>query len=428
MGLFFDRYTGGEKSLLIHPYGLEESGSEHIAEFHDLALSSGVNIFDLMRIHVRKIEPRHFISKGKVEEVKQQVCENDVEVILFNHTLSPSQEKNLETALCCRVVDRIGLILDIFAQRARTHEGKLQVELAQLKHLSTRLVKGWTHLERQKGGIGLRGPGETQLETDRRLLRARIRTINARLDKVRKQRVQTRRSRVRAGIPQISIVGYTNAGKSTLFNQLTSSSVYVKDQLFATLDPTIRQLNLPHFGSVVLADTVGFIRHLPHTLVEAFRATLEEVTVADLILHVVDCSSETCSDNIDQVYNVLREIGACHIPCLYVYNKVDSLPETDAWIDRDEYNVPCRVWVSALQGDGLDLLQKAITEKITDNRVWASVMLRQDQGKIRAKLYSMGAVHAESITKAGDIVLEVCLPQQRLEMILGVQGEKDNPS
>ena len=421
--MFFDRYAGGEKSLLVHPEGLDESEREDEREFRELALSSGVEITDLVSVNSTKISPRTFITPGKVEEIKQQVKTFGVELVLVNHALSPSQEKNLEAEFQCRVVDRTGLILDIFAQRARTHEGKLQVELAQLEHLSTRLVRGWTHLERQKGGVGLRGPGETQLETDRRLLRAWIKSINKRLEKVRKQRDQTRRSRQRAEIPQASIVGYTNAGKSTLFNHITSANVYAEDQLFATLDPTLRRLNLPNLGPVILADTVGFIRHLPHRLIEAFRATLEESAAADLLIHVVDCASEERDDNIEQVQHVLQEIDAGELPQLLVYNKVDLLPQMSPRIDRDEQGRPQSVWVSALNDEGLDLLTQAVAERLAQDIVHQHITLGHEQGRLRAQFYALGVVRSESVQEDGNITLEVCLPRSELARLL-----KDHPS
>ena len=416
--MFFDRYTGGEKSLLVHPEGLQASEREDAQEFYELAVSSGVTVLDTVMVSGVKITPRYFLTSGKVEEIKQQVLSSGVELVLFNHALSPGQERNLEAAFQCRVVDRIGLILDIFAQRARTHEGKLQVELAQLQHLSTRLVRGWTHLERQKGGVGLRGPGETQLETDRRLLRIRVKSITKKLDKVRKQRDQTRRSRQRAEIPQVSIVGYTNAGKSTLFNSITSSEVYVADQLFATLDPTLRCLQLPDIGSVILADTVGFIRHLPHRLIESFRATLEELTSSELLLHLVDCASDDKDDNIEQVCHVLSEIDAAGIPQLLVYNKIDLLADTGARIDRDENGMPYRVWVSVLSGEGMDLLVQAITERLSRNIVHRYLMLDYTHGSLRAMFYEMGAVLSESAEESGKLCLEVRMPEDKLQRLL----------
>jgi GTP-binding protein HflX len=354
--------------------------------------------------------PRTFIGSGKLEEIRDEVNLQEAEVVMFNHILSPSQERNLEQELECRVLDRTGLILDIFAQRARTHEGKLQVELAQLQHVATRLVRGWTHLERQKGGIGLRGPGETQLETDRRLLRIRIKSITARLEKVRKQRDQGRRSRKRQEIPTVSLVGYTNAGKSTLFNYITDSGVYAADQLFATLDPTLRRLELENVGPVVLADTVGFIAHLPHKLVEAFKATLEETLNADLLLHVIDAASDEREDNIYQVHEVLQEIGADEIPRLEIYNKLDLL-EQKPRIDRNADGVPERVWLSAATGDGVSLLLQAVSEVVGQDMVDEQLEIAPDQGGLRAALYRLGAVESENYSDDGVAHLQVRLPR-----------------
>ena len=311
--------------MLVHLNLDSESEREDPREFEELVLSAGGDPAAYVMGARSAPHPGTFVGSGKLEEIRDEVALREAEVVMFNHVLSPSQERNLEQELECRVLDRTGLILDIFAQRARTHEGKLQVELAQLQHVSTRLVRGWTHLERQKGGIGLRGPGETQLETDRRLLRVRIKSITGRLAKVHKQRDQGRRSRRRAEVPTVSLVGYTNAGKSTLFNRLTASDVYAADQLFATLDPTLRRIDVSDLGPVILADTVGFIRHLPHKLVEAFRATLEESRESDFLLHVVDACSEEREDNIFQVNEVLHEIGADTVPFLMVYNKIDLM-------------------------------------------------------------------------------------------------------
>jgi GTP-binding protein HflX len=350
------------------------------------------------------------VGAGKLEEIRDEVAQHEAEVVMFNHSLSPSQERNLERELKCRVLDRTGLILDIFAQRARTHEGKLQVELAQLQHMSTRLVRGWTHLERQKGGIGLRGPGETQLETDRRLLRARIKSITARLEKVRKQRDQGRRARRRQEIPTVSLVGYTNAGKSTLFNAITKSAVYVADQLFATLDPTLRRVELENVGPAVLADTVGFIAHLPHKLVEAFKATLEETLNADLLLHVVDAASGERDDNVFQVMDVLSEIGADQIPRLEVYNKLDLLARPPR-IERNAEGDPVRVWLSATTGEGVDLLLQAISELLGEDMVNEALDLTPDQGGLRAALYRLGAVESEDYADDGTAHLQVRLPR-----------------
>ena len=419
--MFFERQEGGERAVLVHPECLDDQMREDPREFQELVRSANVESVAFITVTSSKITPRYFVGVGKLDEIRQQVMAAEADVVLFNHTLSPSQERNLEAELKCRVVDRTGLILDIFAQRARTHEGKLQVELAQLEYMSTRLVRGWTHLERQKGGVGLRGPGETQLETDRRLLRARIKSIQARLEKVRKQRDQTRRSRQRADIPLVSLVGYTNAGKSTLFNTITQSDVFAADQLFATLDPTLRRLQISELGPVILADTVGFIRHLPHKLVQAFRATLEESAMADLLLHVIDCADPERQGNIQQVHNVLEEIKAHEIPQLQVYNKIDLLGMAPR-IDRDEKDRPYRVWISAKQEKGLDLLQRAIAELLGDDLVHEFLPIPHNLGRLRARLYAMGVVQSESYNDEGLPVLEVRMPKMELQRLILQEG------
>jgi len=396
--------------VLVHLNLDSEAEREDPREFEELVLSAGGDPAAYLMGSRSAPHPRTFVGEGKLAEIAAAVHEHDAEVVIFNHQLSPSQERNLERELKCRVLDRTGLILDIFAQRARTHEGKLQVELAQLQHMSTRLVRGWTHLERQKGGIGLRGPGETQLETDRRLLRQRIKSITARLEKVRRQRAQGRRSRQRQEIPTVSLVGYTNAGKSTLFNSLTSAEVYAADQLFATLDPTLRRLQLDNVGPVVLADTVGFISHLPHKLVEAFKATLEETLSADLLLHVIDAASAEREDNIYQVQEVLAEIGAEDIPRLEVYNKLDLL-QREPRIERDAGGRPERVWLSAQSGEGIDLLLQAMTELLGEDMVSEALSLAPDQGGLRAALYRLGAVKSEDYDPDGTAHLQVYLPR-----------------
>lgn len=408
--------------MLVHLDLNDDREREDPQEFMELARSAGVESSAFINAGCKQPSPRFFVGPGKVDEIRQLVVLHDVDVVLFNHALSPSQERNLEKELKCRVIDRTGLILDIFAQRARTFEGKLQVELAQLQHMSTRLVRGWTHLERQKGGIGLRGPGETQLETDRRLLRARIKSITRRLDKVRRQREQGRRSRQRAEVPQISLVGYTNAGKSTLFNSVTESIVYAADQLFATLDPTLRRLELMDVGPVVLADTVGFIRHLPHKLIEAFRATLEETRQADLLLHVIDSHDPERLDNIEQVHSVLKEIGADEVPVLQVYNKIDLLEGVEAKIQRDDQGRPVRVWASAISGAGLELVQQAIIELLADDMLQGQLTLKPAQGKIRARLYKLGAIQSEAYSEEGDIVLDIRLPKPDFERLSKQEG------
>lgn len=438
--MFFDRPDAGERALLVHceftswsrpsrdaaKSQAEQSGAEVSLgrfsacpdEFFDLAQSAGVE--PLVRVSARRKlpTPNLFIGKGKVEELKQLVAEQKIDVVLFNHSLSPSQERNLEQELCCRVLDRTGLILDIFAQRARSHAGKLQVELAQLEHISTRLVRGWTHLERQKGGIGMRGPGESQLETDRRLLRERIKWITQRLNRVNAQRQQGRRARKKAELPTVALVGYTNAGKSTLFNQLTAGRVYTADQLFATLDPTLRALDIPHFGQIILADTVGFVRHLPHQLVAAFRATLEEAAEADLLIHVVDVSAEDIGANISAVKTVLKEIGAGEIPVLEVMNKVDCVPEIQPGIERTSDGQPRKVFLSAKMNQGMDSLTTALAELLGGRRWQGEIKLRLDQSKLRAQLYEAGAVVAESYSDVGDCCLQLSYPESELQRIL----------
>lgn len=419
--MFFDRPASGELAILVHLELAQAGTNDDPREFEELVLSAGGDPVAMLSGARATPNAKFFIGTGKLEELKALVAEHKAELVIFNHTLSPSQERNLEKELACRVLDRTGLILDIFAQRARTHEGKLQVELAQLHHMSTRLIRGWTHLERQKGGIGLRGPGETQLETDRRLLRARIKTLEKRLEKVRKQRDQGRRARSRAEIPTVSLVGYTNAGKSTLFNALTSADVYVQDQLFATLDPTMRRIELDRVGAAVLADTVGFISHLPHRLVEAFRATLEEAVNSDLLLHVVDAASDERQRNMEQVQEVLTEIGADQIPQLCVYNKSDLLGDLPARIDRDELGRPIAVWVSAKNHTGLDLLRQALVELLGNQIFEGQVRLDSQMGSLRARFHRANAVVEEHYQDDGGCVLWIRLPETDLNRILAAE-------
>ncbi len=420
--MFFERPGGGERAILVHLDGQDPAAREDPQEFQELARSAGAETVGFVNVSRHQPSAKFLIGSGKVEELHDLVKDGEVELVIFNHTLTPSQERNLERALECRVLDRTGLILDIFAQRARTHEGKLQVELAQLEHMSTRLVRGWTHLERQKGGIGLRGPGETQLETDRRLLRVRIRQIKQRLEKVRGQREQARRGRRRADIPSVSLVGYTNAGKSTLFNALTESEVYAANQLFATLDPTLRRLELEDVGPVILADTVGFIRHLPHKLVESFRATLEESSNADLLLHVIDAHEPERDQQIEQVLAVLGEIGANELPMLEVYNKLDLLEGIEPQIQRDADGKPQRVWVSARDGLGLDLLRQAVAELLGDDLFAGTLRLPQRLGRLRAQFFELGAVQRETHDEEGGSLLEVRLPRVELNRVISREG------
>lgn len=420
--MFFERPGGGERALLIHLEGQAPEAREDPEEFLELARSAGAEVVAFVNVPRHQPTARFLIGSGKVDEIRERVHADGIELVIFNHTLTPSQERNLEKAFECRVLDRTGLILDIFAQRARTHEGKLQVELAQLEHMSTRLIRGWTHLERQKGGIGLRGPGETQLETDRRLLRVRIRQIKQRLEKVRGQRELARRGRKRAEVPVVSLVGYTNAGKSTLFNALTEADVYAANQLFATLDPTLRRLDFDDVGPVILADTVGFIRHLPHKLVEAFRATLEESSNADLLLHVIDAHEPERDLQIEQVYSVLKEIGADELPTLEVYNKLDLLPGVAPQIQRDDSGRPVRVWLSAREGVGLDLLRQALSELLGDDLFCGTLRLPQRLGRMRAQFFALGAVQQEAHDEEGATLLTVRLPRVELNRLASREG------
>ncbi len=411
----FERWQGGERAILVQLNLPDLDSEDALAEFEDLARSANAEILGVITGSRAKPEVKYYVGKGKAEEIQEQVAALGADLVLVNHELSPSQERNLERLLQCRVVDRSGLILDIFAKRARTFEGKLQVELAQLQHLSTRLIRGWTHLERQKGGIGLRGPGETQLETDRRLLRERIKSIHKRLEKVRRSRDQNRQARRKASMLTVSLVGYTNAGKSTLFNALTGEHIYVADQLFATLDPTMRKLELPGSSDVILADTVGFIRSLPHHLIEAFRATLEETQQADLLLHVIDINDPNWRDTVEAVEEVLKELAVDDIPLIKVFNKIDMQQRWEPKVDYSGKH--CKVWLSSVSGAGLDLLKNAIAAELHGDIVIETICLASEDAKLRSRLYALKAVLDESINDDGQWLLTVRLTKAQKERL-----------
>ncbi len=410
----FERPRAGERAVLVRLGLGAPADPEDIQEFDQLARSAGAIPVAQISGRRDKPDPRFFVGSGKAEEIRDIAQAHDAEVVLFDHPLSPSQERNLEKLIERRVLDRSGLILDIFAQRARSHEGKLEVELAQLKHIATRLVRGWTHLERQRGGgIGNRGPGETQLETDRRLLGKRVKTLTARLEKIKQQRETGRQQRAEIPVPSLALVGYTNAGKSTMFRALTGADAYVADQLFATLDPTVRRITLPGNTTVVVADTVGFIRELPHELVAAFQSTLVEAREATLLLHVVDVSDPRRDEHIDEVNRVLAEIGAADLPQILVFNKIDRI-ESAPRIDRDATGRATHVWVSAAKAQGLDLLRDAVTERLARVAVRARLRLAVSAGEVRARLYAANLVLHERIAEDGAFEIDTELSEFEL--------------
>ncbi|KTF31823.1 ribosome rescue GTPase HflX [Xanthomonas translucens] len=416
----FDRSRRGEHALLIQPYAGGPLEDDVLEEFADLARSAGASIAATLTARIDKPSPSTLIGSGKLEEVKAVAEASGADLILVNHALSPGQERNLEKYLERRVIDRTGLILDIFAQRARSHEGKLQVELAQLRHMATRLIRGWTHLERQRGGsIGLRGPGETQLETDRRLLQKRVEQLQKRLEKVEVQHTQMRRARVRSELPRIAVVGYTNAGKSTLFNALTGAEAYAADQLFATLDPTVRRIALPG-GNAMLADTVGFVRNLPHELVAAFRSTLSEAREADFLLHVVDAADPLREERIAQVDEVLHAVGAGDLPQLLVFNKIDRIEGADVRHDAQD-GVPDearreRVWISARDERGLELLQGVLGQRLGLQHVQGSLRLPPSAGRLRSQLHQLQVIRSEQADEDGWL-LQVDIPITEAERL-----------
>ena len=389
-----------EQAILVHVNFSQQHNSEDLSELRLLVSSAGVNAVQEVTTSRSAPDAKFFVGSGKAQEIADLVANTGATLVIFNHALTPAQTRNVERICLARVIDRTTLILDIFAQRARTFEGKLQVELAQLQHLASRLVRGWDSLDRQKGGIGLRGPGETQLETDRRLLRERVKALQGRLAKLEKQRQQGRRARQRAEVPVVSVVGYTNAGKSTLFNRITRADVYAADQLFATLDPTLRKLPLKGVGEIILADTVGFIRHLPHNLVAAFKSTLQETRDADLQLHVVDLADVRRDDNMQQVSAVLEEIDANHIPQLLVYNKIDLLGQP-ARIEYNEFNQPLAVYLSAQSGEGVELLLQAIAQLLSERYIDIVVSLPPQQGIWRARFHQQHCIMQEQFDDDG---------------------------
>ena len=415
--MFFERDAGGERAIICSVTIREPHYIPDTKEFYSLVISAGAEVVGEVAVRRGRPSSANYIGVGKVEELAALVQEMDADLVIFDGHLSPSQERNLEKNVEARVVDRSGLILDIFASRAKTFEGKLQVELAQLNHIRTRLIRGWTHLERQKGGIGLRGPGETQLETDRRLIAVRMNSLKGRLEKVRKTRDQSRRARRRNSIPTVALVGYTNTGKSTLFNRLTEAHIYTADQLFATLDPTLRKITLPGGATTILADTVGFVQNLPHALVNAFRATLEEAAEADVLLFIQDGAHPDRLMQEQAVLEVLCEIGAGEVPRVVVMNKVDLRPEVTP--GRDELG---RIWISASRGVGLDDLGIALAEAVGQCPEEHDLFLQPSEGKLRARLYNEADVLAESITDLGETQLRVRISNNRLLTLMRQVG------
>ncbi len=425
--LFLERPDGSETCVLVHIELASEARQEDLAEFEELAVSAGAAPVATLAGARERPEPATFLGTGKLRELAllRQSC--GAGLVLFNHSLTPAQERNLEQQLQCRVLDRTGLILDIFAQRAHSHEGKLQVELAQLRHLSTRLKRGWSHLDRQKGGIGLRGAGEKQLELDQRMIGQRIKSIRKSLGRVRGRRELGRNARRKADLATVSLVGYTNAGKTSLFNLLTGARSFAADQLFATLDPRLRRISLPLCGTAILADTVGFISHLPHQLVEAFKATLEETVAAQLLVHVIDASSPKRDEHATEVHAVLAEIGAGEIPVVEVRNKIDLCPETAPRIDRDGDGAPVRVWMSARTGAGEQQLREALGELLGRELCEQSLVLPPRQAGLRSRLLARGCILAERVDEQGNFHLRARLHPREASRIAALDGCAASP-
>lgn len=415
--MLFERHQGGERAILVHVQFQHEDLREELREARELIESAGALVVATVETRRQVPDARTFVGSGKAEHIAQLVEESQAEILIVNHSLSPTQERNLERLCRCRVLDRTGLILDIFAQRARSHEGKLQVELAQLRYMQTRLVRGWTHLERQQGGLGLRGPGEKQLETDRRLIGQRVQRIRRRLQRVQSQRTQSRKARTRNAIPSVALAGYTNAGKSTLFNQLGNADVQVADQLFATLDPSVRLVQLEGGIQATLSDTVGFIRHLPHGLVEAFRSTLQETAEADLLLLVLDAADSRRHEMLHAVNSVLRDIGAADIPQLLVLNKADQCGVRPGQIEPGNPGEPERIWISALDGTGIDRLRERIAQRLRPDLGPHLLHLPYRQAHIHAELCARQAIR-NSRTDDQGWHLQVFMPEPELRQLL----------
>ena len=415
----FESYKIGEICYLVNVnFSQKNSLNACINELESLVSSADFQMVGSMSISRKYPDPKYFIGRGKVDELKHELHRVCANFVIFNHAISPSQERNLEEILECKIINRTRLILEIFSKRAKTHEGSLQVELARLNYASTRLIKSWTHLERQKGGIGVRGgPGETQLELDRRMVRDRISTVEARLNKVRKQRALSRNSRKKSQTPTIAVVGYTNAGKSTLFNLLTGADVMAKDLLFATLDPTLRKVNIPALGEVVFSDTVGFIRNLPHSLINAFCSTLEEAVEADLLLHVIDISDDNYHDYIEQVNIVLQQIGADNKPTINVYNKIDLVEGVQARTEKIKLDGLDNIYLSVKEDNGIQYLKNAIADYFNESWVYGFLTLPVTKAKVRASLYQLEVVQSERILDNGSFNLEIKISQKDLENI-----------